>query len=98
MEKSKSQVAMNFLSTSLFDNFKTLTGKVLTIADAVLEDDIQRKATKNLLEQTIRGIKYIIEEDIRTLCSDLAICFKEEIPFNPVNDQSTVTRKSMFEN
>ena len=67
-----SQVMRRYLLESIHDNTKMMLGKVLTIVDAISENETRRKAIHDLVQQTIWGEVSHLREGVFYTCDCLS--------------------------
>ncbi len=98
MEKlSISQVSRSFLYQVWNRSADNLIGRILTLTDAIAKDEVQRKALKDLVQQSVWNTMHEAERELCRFCDDLRDELKEKPdPLAADNAQSPV-RVSIFE-
>lgn len=76
-QKYLSQVIYNNLYSSNNWAFKDLTGKLLTLVDAIFTDPEQRKAVKDNVQQIISSHRNTLTRDYRSICGEVYLVLKE---------------------
>ena len=94
-EKLVSDVSRRFLYRRCNDCTNDVIGRILTITDAAAQDEVQRKALKDLVTATIWVGVHSLEKDIGYFCDDLAAKLSEQIGPRPPSEG--IQRASIFE-
>ncbi|MEN6414363.1 MAG: hypothetical protein ABFC84_16620 [Veillonellales bacterium] len=77
-KKNVSQKLCNGLLDSNYSNVKDMVGKLLTIVDSVINDPVQRKATKDMVEDVAYYFSVRQQNSIRYFAGNLCKVLGEE--------------------
>lgn len=78
LSQSKSQVARSFLYQQCNEMADNVIGRILTLTDAIAKDEVQRKAMKDLVQQSVWSTTHSTEINIGYFCDDLQDLFGEK--------------------